>query len=137
VAFARSSGRSPTSSSALPPACNASRRRSASIVAVQREKGALAPDTPRFAVVRKRNLGQLVIDWPAELGLPAMADEDARRGRQGKRMVRAENHRVAAVEAEGDGALPALALARHLDRSKRGPFDLYLELLARCHAHVA
>ena len=51
-------------------------------------------------------------------------------------MVRAEDHRVAAVEPEGDAALAAFALASHLDRAKGGALDLDVELLDRRDQHV-
>ena len=47
------------------------------------------------------------------------------------------DHRVAAVEPEGDPARPAFALARHLDRAEGGGIDLDLELLDRRDEHVA
>ncbi len=37
-----------------------------------------------------------------------------------QRMLGSEDHRVAAVEAEGDAALAALALDAHLDRAEGG-----------------
>ena len=81
----------------------------------------------------QRQLGQLIIDRARELGLEAMADEDAGGGpRLGiddrQWMLGAKDHRIAAVEPEGDGLATAFPLHAHFHGAEGGRFHLDIEL---------
>ena len=126
---------SPRSSSAPEPAASAVR----SLVGdghragTQCKEGAVAPHARRIAALRKRELGKLIIDRTAELGLEPVADQQPGRGPMfglddAKRMVGPEDQRVAAVQLERDAALLPFALDFHLDRPERGGLRL------RCRA---
>ena len=71
-----------------------------------------------------------------------MADGEPRGGAvgsrdHGKRVPGSGDHRVAAVEAEGEAAGMALALAGHFERAEGRRFDLDGELLGRGDEDVA
>ena len=87
----------------------------------EREEGTVL-HTP-WGLFGERNLGELVIKRTRQLGLEPVADEHARRrtligGGDPQGMPGAEDHRVTAVEAEGDAAIAPFAFALHLERAE-------------------
>src|SRR5688572_1861362 len=100
-----------------------------SLSGIEREERAAAPHARWLVAFRERDLGELVIDRPGKLRLEPVADQyprarSVRVRNQPQRMIGAEDHRIAAVEAKLDLALLALALAIHLDCPESGRLDI-------------
>jgi len=56
---------------------------------------------------------------------------------QAQRMLRSEDHRIPGVQSKGDPPITPCTLGVHFDRPERRRVDVDLQLLDRCHEHMA
>jgi hypothetical protein len=86
-------------------------------------------------------LGKFVIDRSGELGFETVPDEETEGGAllslgHLERVVRAEDHGIAAVQREGNFLMTPVTLSRHLNGPKCRRFHFDVEFLDRGDQHV-